>query len=64
MKTPCYGCDKRSAECHSTCEQYKEFRAWKESQYEERKIKYIVSDTLNRPRRERADRMRKKGKRK
>lgn len=25
MKTPCKGCSKRHAECHATCEDYKEF---------------------------------------
>ena len=27
MNNPCKNCDKRHPECHSSCEDYKEFRA-------------------------------------
>ena len=31
MKTvPCYGCNERTAECHSTCSKYKDWRQYKD----------------------------------
>lgn len=27
-KVPCYGCNDRTAECHPTCERYKEYLKW------------------------------------
>lgn len=49
MRTPCYGCDKRHAECHCVCPDYKAFRAEKEKQYAERRRQYIIGDTIKRP---------------
>ena len=28
MKNPCYRCGRRSAECHSRCEDYKSWKEW------------------------------------
>ena len=44
--TPCRNCTERHATCHIDCEKYRAFRAEKDKQYEERKIQYIISDTI------------------
>lgn len=36
MQVPCYNCPDRKFKCHSTCEKYLAFRAWRESVYEHR----------------------------
>lgn len=42
MKAPCLNCDKRCCNCHSTCEEYQNFRKWKDEDNEKiRKNKAI-----------------------
>lgn len=38
-ETPCFGCDKRTAYCHATCEAYAYFRMKRKEDIEDRKIK-------------------------
>ena len=33
-KTPCYGCERRNAHCHSSCEDYKRFSQAREKELE------------------------------
>ena len=33
-KTPCYGCERRDAHCHSSCEDYKRFSQEREKELE------------------------------
>lgn len=39
MKDPCYGCNKRTATCHSTCTSYKLWKMEKTNQNEAEKRK-------------------------
>lgn len=55
MKTPCYQCPDRHMHCHCDCPRYAEYRAEMDKQYEERKMRFIIIDTLYRPMHKRAD---------
>lgn len=41
MSAPCYNCERRSAECHASCEDYKDF-AQERREYAERLHKESV----------------------
>lgn len=45
MKSPCKGCTERSVQpnCHSTCERYLAYRAWKDAQNAE-KLQQVHAD--------------------
>lgn len=48
MKFSCYGCDKRHAACHATCETYKKEKAaheaQKEKEWKEKKVQRGLND--------------------
>lgn len=46
LKAPCRGCDKRSARCHSICEEYKAFYKANEKMQEEKLRKAKITQTL------------------
>lgn len=45
-KAPCYKCEQRHSTCYSTCEKYKEFEAYKQIIYKERKEHFEKSFLL------------------
>jgi hypothetical protein len=36
LDIPCYGCKDRTAECHATCDKYKEFRLKRQEMLKEK----------------------------
>ena len=45
MKNPCTkDCPDRTVTCRTACEKFKEYRAWRDSLYEERQKAFIVDD--------------------
>ena len=45
MKQPCVKeCPDRQIRCRETCERYREYRAWRDTMYEQRQKDFIVTD--------------------
>lgn len=42
MEIPCRECGRRSAECHSTCLDYKEWKKWHEEKKEEARCRRVL----------------------
>lgn len=53
MKTnaPCYGCERRNADCHSECDAYKEFAKQKAEENEFRQKMKIINRDWHRAKR-------------
>ena len=51
-KNACYQCEKRSAECHATCEEYQEYfrkrEEYRRKMFEKKKIYVAISETKER----------------
>ena len=51
-KNACYQCEKRSAECHATCEEYAEFvrqrEEYRNRMFKAKKIHVAISETKER----------------
>ena len=51
-KNACYQCEKRSAECHATCEEYQEYfrkrEEYRRKMFEKKKINVAISETKER----------------
>ena len=43
-KAPCRGCEKRRLNCHSSCEEYKEFEAGFEIGAQERDVNRFINE--------------------
>lgn len=48
MKSPCSECDHRHAECHPECEQYKQWKEWKNKAVEIRTKRNLATPELSR----------------
>lgn len=46
MSSPCYGCKKRSMDCHGRCEEYRDFAADCEKARRERFMRYITEHAI------------------
>ncbi len=58
-KSSCKGCEKRHVGCHTTCEDYKDFRATLDKEKEARIEAQKVNDVMDRYTISRVDKMRK-----